>query len=140
MSFRRGGGAESEGARTFQESSGARQKMHMPLYVFLIILVALSAVWMVALNTSIQALRVSDPALYRAVAHQLAYVRRTSAHRSWLSIPFRPWRMHKWMRHQWRHHDVRRHRLVRKWMYVHQGAHSAMIALLGYAITMLIIG
>jgi hypothetical protein len=51
-------------------------------------------------------------------------------------LPAPPWRMRKWMRRMWQHHDVRKHRSVRRWMYAHQGTHTALIMFSGYGIAM----
>ena len=111
------------------------------VYAFVIVMLGLSALWVFAINTSIEALRLADPALYRAAASDLAGQRRSpgapepARPRSWIRL--RP--MHRWMRKQWRHHDVHKHRAVRRWMYVHHGAHSALIGVFGFGVALLLL-
>ena len=111
------------------------------VYSFAIVMLGLAAVWVFAINTSIEALRVADPALYRAAVCDLAGRRRSSGApepdrpRSWTRL----WPMQRWMRRQWRHQDVHKHRTVRRWMYVHHGAFSALIAVFGFGVALLVL-
>ncbi len=82
-----------------------------------------------------RALRLADPGLYRAVANEIAG-RRLGG----LPDPDAPFlKMLRWMRKKWCHSDVRKHKAVRRWMYVHHGAHSALIALFGYGLSVLLL-
>lgn len=104
-------------------------------FTFICAILALSGLWVLALRTSIRALRVADPALYQAVVSELAGVRGSR-----LTKPDATgFSMLRWMRKSWRHHDIRRHRAVRRWMYVHHGAHSALIAVSGFGLTYLLL-
>ena len=110
-------------------------------YAFVIVMLGLTAVGLFAINTSIEALRLADPALFRAAATDLAGKGLNAGPpgpdrpRSWIML--RP--MHRWMRAHWRHRDVHKHRAVRRWMYVHHGARSALIAVIGFGITLLVL-
>ena len=112
---------------------GSHFEMCLFGFTFLIAMLALSAVWIFAINTSIKALRLADPALYRAAVDELAG-------RSF-SDPAKPdapvYRMRRWMRRMWHHRDIHKHRAVRRWMYVHQSAHTALIILFSYGVAML---
>ena len=108
--------------------------MNMLGFKFLIALLALSAVWVFAARTTIKALRLADPGLYRAAANEIAG--RRLAGRPDRDAPFL--KMLLWMRRKWRHSDVRKHKAVRRWMYVHNGAHSALIALFGGLVLLLL--
>ncbi len=111
--------------------------MNTQLYALMIVMLGLSAIWVFAINASLKALRGADPALYQvAVGDLFSYRggrRRQSARPGFLT---RLWPLHRWMRRQWRHHDVYKHRAVRRWMYVHHGALSALIAVFGVGVVM----
>ena len=109
--------------------------MSMLGYTFLIALLALGAVWLFSIDISIKALRLADPALYRAVACELAGGRGTGSRAAETPL----FSMRHWMHRKWRHHDIRKHKVVRRWMYVHTGAHSALIALLGFGLALLLL-
>ena len=98
-------------------------------------LLALSAVWVFAASTSIKALRLADPGLYRAAANEIAGRRLVG-----LPDPDAPFlKMLRWMRKKWRHSGVRKHKAVRRWMYVRHGTHSALTALFGYGLVVLLL-
>ena len=109
--------------------------MNMLGFKFLIALLALSAVWVFAARTSIKALRLADPGLYRAAANEIAGRRLAGLPAA--DAPFL--KMLRWMRKKWRHSDVRKHKAVRRWMYVHHGAHGALIALFAYGLVFLLL-
>ena len=110
-------------------------------YAFAIVMLGLTAVGVFAINTSIKALRLADPALYRAAASDHAGARLSagatgrSQPGSWILLR----QMHRWMRKHWRHRDVHKHRSVRRWMYVYHGARSALVAVVGFGVTLLLL-
>jgi len=119
------------------ETKGRKPKerhyaMAMIGYAFLTALIALSALWVFAISISIKALRLADPALYRAAASELAGHRHAGSNK-----PDTPlWPMRRWMRRQRHHRDDNKHKAVRRWMHVHHGAQSALVVLFGFGLVM----
>jgi hypothetical protein len=106
--------------------------MNMISFALIAAILALSAVWLFAINTSIKALRAADPALYRAAAIELAGHSFTNTASPDASL----FRMRHWMWRMSRHNDVRKHRAVRRWMYVHRSAQTALIIVISFGVAM----
>jgi hypothetical protein len=68
----------------------------------------------------------------RAAANELA--RHRFSNTASPDAPF--FRMRRWMWRMWRHNDVRKHRIVRRWMYIHRSAQTALIIVITFGIAM----